>query len=118
MKFSENNMITDWLEKNGNPEIEKQVEKELEIINKKEMLKVKIKEYCKLHKLKFIKYYNNGFLASSKVDVKAGMKKVLGVDKFEHIDIRVIGQKEIIRHFLCYSDLDIVDNGIFNRNVE
>jgi len=118
MKFSENNMITDWLEKNGNPEIEKQVEKEVEIINKKAMLKLKIKEYCKLHKLKFIKYHNNGFLASSKVDVKAGMKKVLGIDKYEHIDIRVIGQKEIIRHYLCYSDLDIVDNEIFNLNIE
>lgn len=118
MKFPENNMITDWLEKNGNPEIEKQVEREAEIINTKEMLKLKIKDYCKNHKLKFIKYYNNGFLASSKVDVKAGMKKVLGVDKFEHIDIRVIGKKEITRHYLCYSNLDIVDNGIFNNNVE
>lgn len=46
------------------------------------------------------------------------MKKVLGVDKFEHIDIRVIGKKEITRHYLCYSNLDIVDNGIFNNNVE
>lgn len=118
MNFEGKNMITDWLEKNGNPEIEKQVEREAEIINTKEMLKVKIKDYCKFHKLKFIKYYNNGFLASSKVDVKAGMKKVLGVDKFEHIDIRVIGQKEIIRHYLCYSNLDIVDNGIFYHNVD
>ena len=46
------------------------------------------------------------------------MKKVLGVNKFEHLDIRVIGQKEIIRHYLCYSDLDIVDNGIFYHNVD
>ena len=115
---TEGNIITDWLEKYGNPKIEKQVEREAEIINTKEMLKLKIKEYCKIHKLKFIKYYNNGFLASSKVDVKAGMKKVLGVDKFEHFDIRVIGQKEITRHYLCYSNLDIVDNGIFNHNVE
>ena len=114
---TEGNIITDWLEKYGNPKIEKQVEREAEIINTKEMLKLKIKEYCKIHKLKFIKYYNNGFLASSKVDVKAGMKKVLGVYKFEHFDIRVIGQKEITRHYLCYSDLDIVDNGIFNHNV-
>lgn len=51
MKFPENNMITDWLEKNGNPEIEKQVEREAEIINTKEMLKLKIKDYCKNHKL-------------------------------------------------------------------
>ena len=29
MKFPENNMITDWLEKNGNPKIEKQVEREV-----------------------------------------------------------------------------------------
>ncbi len=115
---TEGNIITDWLEKYGNPKIEKQVEREAEIINTKEMLKLKIKECCKIHKLKFIKYYNNGFLASSKVDVKAGMKKVLGVDKFEHFDIRVIGQKEITRHYLCYSNLDIVDNGIFNHNVE
>ena len=118
MKCEENNMITDWLEKNGNPKIEKQVEREDEIINTKVMLKSRIKDYCKTHKLKFIKYYNNGFLASSKVDVKAGMKKVLGFDKFEHFDIRVIGQKEITRHYLSYSDLDIVDNGIFNHNDE
>ena len=104
--------------KNGNPKIEKQVEREVDIVKTKEMLKLKIKEYCKIHKLKFIKYYNNGFLAYSKVDVKAGMKKVLGVNKFEHLDIRVIGQKEIIRHYLCYSDLDIVDNGIFYHNVD
>ena len=89
--------------------------KKINIIMKSEQ---EIKEYCKIHKLKFIKYYNNGFLASSKVDVKAGMKKVLGVGKFEHLDIRVIGQKEIIRHYLCYSDLDIVDNGIFYHNVD
>ena len=77
------------------------------------MNKEKIKEYCKIHKLKFIKYYNNGFLASTKNEVKAGMKKLLGVDKFEYIDIRVIRYKKIIRHFIYYSDLDIVDNGIY-----
>jgi len=76
------------------------------------ILKVKIKEYCKTHKLKFVKYYDNGFLASSKVDVKAGMKYILGKDGYEHLDIRIIHQKTITRHYLCYSDLDIVDNGI------
>jgi hypothetical protein len=110
---TENNIISYWLEKNINSDIDKKVEKELKIINTKTMLKIKIKEYCKIHKIKFIKFHNNGFLASSKVDIKAGMKKILGIDKYEHIDIKVIGQKEIIRHYLCYSDLDIVDNGIF-----
>ena len=53
---TENNIITDWLEKYGNPKIEKQVEREVKMINKKEILNLKIKEYCKIHKLKFIKY--------------------------------------------------------------
>lgn len=115
---TECNMITDWLEKYGDEKINKQVEKECEIINTKEILKTKIKEYCKLHNLKFKKYYKKGFVASSKVEIKAGMKKVLGVDKFEHYDIKVIRIDEISRHYLCYYDLDIVDNGIFNHNIE
>ena len=112
----EGNMITDWLKKYGDEKINKQVEKEIEIINKKEMIKIKIKEYCKLHKLKFKKYYKSGFIASSTIEVKAGMKKVLGTDKFEHYDLKVIRKDEILRHYLCYSNLDIVDNGIFNVN--
>ena len=115
---TEGNMITDWLEKHGDEEINKQVEKEAEIINKKEMLKNKIKEYCKIHKLKFKKYYKSGFVASSKIEIKAGMKKIIGTDKFEHYDIKVVRIDEILRHYLCYSDLDIVDNGFFNHNVE
>ena len=118
MKFTENNIIEDWLKKNGNPKINKQVEREAEIINTKEMLKNKIKEYCKIHKLKFKKYYKSGFIASSQVEVKAGMKKVIGTDRFEHYDLRVIRKDEVSRHYLCYSDLDIVDNGLFNHNIE
>lgn len=34
MKFPENNIIDTWLDKNGNPEIEKLVEKNLAIANK------------------------------------------------------------------------------------
>jgi hypothetical protein len=109
-------MITEWLDKYGNKNIYTQVKNECEIINKKIILKSRIKEYCKLHKLKFIKNYSNGFIASSKVDVKAGMKKVIGIDKFEHYDIRVIGKDEVFRHFLCYGDFDIVDNGVIKTN--
>ena len=51
--------ISDWLEKHGNLEVKKQVEEEIKYINKVEMLKLKIKEYCKTHKLKFEKYIDS-----------------------------------------------------------
>ena len=107
-----NNIISDWLEKYGIPEIEKQVEKEIEYINKIEMIKSKVKEYCKIHKLKFEKYIGEGFVASRLVDVKAGMEYMPGSDKFISIPIRKIGSERISRKFICYSDGDIVDDGI------
>ena len=85
-----------------------------QIYFKSELLKAKIKDYCKIHKLKFIKYHENGFLASSRHNIKAGMKKVLGIDKFEYFDLRTVAKKEVTRSFLCYSDLDIVDSGVIS----
>lgn len=107
-----NNTISNWLEKYGNSEIEKQVEKEIEYINKIEMLKSKMKEYCKIHKLKFEKYIEEGFIASRLVDIEAGMERDLNSGKLISIRIRKIGSKRIRRKFICYSDGDIVDDGI------
>jgi hypothetical protein len=110
-----NNIISDWLEKHGNPEIEKQVEEEIKYINKIEMLKSKIKQYCKTHKLKFEKYIEGGFIASRLVDIEAGMERNLHSGKLISIPIRKIGSKRIYTAFTCYYDNDIVDNGrIFN----
>lgn len=105
-----NNIISDWLEKHGNPEIEKQAEEEIKYIN--EMLKSKIKEYCKNHKLKFEKYIEGGFIASRLVDIKAGMERDLHSGKLLSIPIRKVGTKRISRKYICYSNGDIVDDGI------
>mgnify|MGYP003648736809 CR=1 FL=1 len=107
-----NNSISDWLDKYGHPDIEIQVEKEIEHINKIEMIKSKVKEYCKIHKLKFEKYIDRGFIASRLVDIKAGMEYMPGNNKLISIPIKKIATKSIYRKFLCYSDGDIVDNGI------
>ena len=114
MNKEQGNMITDWLEKYGNPEIEKQVEKEIEHINTTEILKVKIKEYCKYMNLKFVKYHENGFIASYKFPIKAGMEYTPHNEKFLSLTIRIIGYKTIYRKYLCYKDGDIVDDGIYN----
>ena len=71
-----------------------------------------IKEYCKIHKLKFEKYIEGGFIASRLVDIKAGMERVLHSGELISIPIRKIGSKRISRKFICYSDGDIVDDGI------
>ena len=110
-----NNIISNWLDKYGNPEIERQVEKEIEYINKIEMLKLKIKGYCKTHKLKFEKYFDGGFVASKSVDIKAGMEKDLHTGKLISIPIRKIGSKRVFRRFICYSDGDIVDDGVIQN---
>ena len=114
MNKGQGNKISDWLEKYGNPEIEKQVEKEIEHINTTEMLKSKIKEYCKTHKLKFEKYIQGGFIASRLVDIKAGMERDLNSGKLISIPIIKIGSKRVFRKFICYKDGDIVDDGIYN----
>ena len=71
-----------------------------------------IKEYCNIHKLKFEKYIEGGFIASRLVDIKAGMERVLHSGELISIPIRKIGSKRISRKFICYSDGDIVDDGI------
>lgn len=71
-----------------------------------------IKEYCKIHKLKFEKYIEGGFIASTLVDIKAGMERVLHSGELISIPIRKIGSKRISRKFICYSNGDIVDDGI------
>ena len=114
MNKEQGNMITEWLEKHGNAEIEKQVKREVEHINTSEMLRCKIKEYCAYMKLKFVKYYENGFIASYNYPIKAGMEYTPHNGKIISFPVRVIGQKTIYRKYLCYKDRDIVDNGIYN----
>ena len=109
-----NTIITDWLEKYGNPEIEKQVEKEAEYIFKIENLKNRIKQYCKTHKLKFEKYIQGGFVGSCLVPIRAGMEKDIHTGKYISLPIREIGKKRVYRKFICYSDGDIVDGGFYN----
>jgi hypothetical protein len=110
-----NNIISDWLGKYGCPEIEKQVEKEIEYINKIEMLKLKVKQYCKTHKMKFEKYIDGGFVASRLVDIEAGMEKNLYTGELISIPIKKIGSKRVFRKFICYSDGDIVDDGLIQN---
>lgn len=107
-----NYTISNWLEKYSNPEIEKQVKEEIKYINKIEMLKSKIKEFCKIQNLKFEKYIEGGFIASRLVDIKAGMERDLHSGKLISIPIRKIGSKRVYRKFICYSDGDIVDDGV------
>lgn len=76
------------------------------------MLKIKVKEYCKIHKLKFDKYIDGGFVASRLVDIKAGMEHNIHTGKMISIPIKKIGGKRIYRKFICYSDGDIVDDDI------
>jgi len=91
------------------------VGKEIKSINKIEMLKSKIKEYCKTHKMKFEKYIDGGFVASTLVDIKAGMEKDLHTGKLISIPIRKIGSKRVFRKFICYSDGDIVNDGVIQN---
>lgn len=111
MNKEQENMITDWLEKHGNPEIEKQVEKQVE----KEMININaIEEYCKYMNIKFIKYHKNGFIASYNFPIKAGMEYAMHNCKIISLPIKVIGYKKIYRKYICNRDGDIVDDGIFS----
>lgn len=75
----------------------------------------KIKEYCKYMKLKFVKYHENGFIASSNYPIKAGMEYTPHNGKIISSPIRTIGHKTIYRKYLCHKDGDIVDDGIYNH---
>ncbi len=109
-----NTMISDWLDKYGDPEIDKRVEKEIEKINLIESLKTRIKNYCKNNKLKFEKYVSGGFIASTLMPIKAGMERNIHTGNIISFPIREIGKKRVYRKFICYSDGDIVDDGVYN----
>jgi poly(3-hydroxyalkanoate) synthetase len=111
MNVEKNNIITDWLSQYGDPEIEKRVEREAEHINRVEDLKKGIKNYCEIHKLKFEKYIQGGFLASCLIPIKARMGVDIHSGKFIFSPIREIGKKRICRKFIAYLDGDIVDGG-------
>jgi hypothetical protein len=74
-----------------------------------------VKEYCEKFGYKLEKIINeNEFITSKKVDVKAGMKYLLGTDKLISIPIKKIGVKLVFEKHLCFSDGDIVVNGFLN----
>ena len=66
-----------------------------------------IKDYCKLHKLKFKENTQNGFTATATMYVCAGMEFGKGIYK-----IQPISKKLITRNFLLYPDNDIVTGEI------
>lgn len=109
-----NNIISDWLDQYGDPEIEKQVEKDAERINNVVNLKTKIKQYCKTHKLKFEKYIQGGFIGSCLIPIRAGVEKDIHTGKYISLPIIEIGKKRVYRKFICYSDGDIVDDGLYD----
>ena len=66
-----------------------------------------IVNYCKLHKLKLVKFTENGFIASKTIRVKAGMPF-----NAKYTGLLDIARKTILTDFLLYPDNDIVDNGV------
>lgn len=66
-----------------------------------------IKDYCKLHKLKFKENTQNGFTATTTMYVCAGMEFGKGIYK-----IQPISKKLITRNYLLYPDGDIVTGDI------
>jgi hypothetical protein len=74
-----------------------------------------IKNYCKIHKLKFIELTKDGFIASSKVAIKAGMEYDIHTSKLLSIPIRKIGTKVVYSSFILHSDGDIEHNGKVNN---
>jgi hypothetical protein len=77
-------------------------------------MKTRIKNYCKNNKLKFKKLIQGGFIASELTPIKAGMEKNIYTGNIISFPIREIGKKRIHRKFICYSDGDIVDDGVSN----
>ena len=108
--------ITDWLNRHGDIRIDKQVRKEAHHINTSIMLKGKIKEYCKIHKLKFERYAGDGFIASKLLPIRAGMETHVYTGKFISLQIKEIGKKRIYEQFACYTDGDIVGLGALGSN--
>ena len=70
-----------------------------------------INNYCKRHNLKFERLTNEGFIASSKSPVFAGMEYNLYNCKIISIPLRKIGTKKVFTLFTCFDDGDIVDSG-------
>jgi hypothetical protein len=73
----------------------------------------RIKEYCKSMKIKFVKYQEDGFIASYKFPVKAGMEFTPHNGNIISFPIKVIGYKTIYRKYMMFKDGDITDNGVF-----
>lgn len=71
-----------------------------------------IKDYCKLHKLKFKENTQNGFTATTTMYVCAGMEFGKGIYK-----IQPISKKLIIRDFILYPDGDIVSGAILSYEI-
>jgi hypothetical protein len=113
MKNSET-IITDWLSNHGCFSVENQVKNEIQKINNIEALKFTIKMHCKNNKLKFEMYIDGGFVASRLIPIKAGMKIDIHTGNITSFPIKEIGKKRVFRKYICYSNGDIVDDGVLN----
>jgi len=72
----------------------------------------RIKEYCKLHKLKLECVMNEHFIASKVIPIRAGMELNNAMNGFSNMNINTVGKKRIFSKFKLYPDQDIVDMGI------
>lgn len=66
------------------------------------------REYCKRMKLKFVRFIPDGFLALSRVPIKAGMAVSLSNGELVSAGIKKIGARTITRKYLVYADGDVV----------
>ena len=66
-----------------------------------------IKKYCKEYKLKFVALTTEGFIASFKVPVKAGMEYNVNTGKVISPKIKEIGSKTVKYNFTTHPDGDI-----------
>jgi hypothetical protein len=79
-----------------------------------ETLRTRIKNYCKDHKLKFERHIQGGFIASRVIPIRAGMEYNIHTGNIISFPIREFCKKRVCRRFICYSDGDIVDDGVYN----
>ena len=77
-----NNIISDWLDKYGDPEIDKKVEEELERMTNKEEPKHEIEEMYDLYCKSFL---NQDIIEQYSFDTEP-MTKVMFVEKIKNLD--------------------------------
>ena len=117
MENTRNNIISDWLEKNGNPEIDKLVEKNLAIANKiQEMLKergIKPADLARLLDKKpseISKWLTGTHTFTTKTITK--IETVLGEDI-----IHIEAQKEYVYFKVLVKDQEIEEEMVFEDSI-